>query len=1239
MSNTIKSYDELLLELQELKKENESLKILYKENIPLRQKSEELLNRRDKASHVSTIETDNQKLIHELQVHQIELAMQNEELLIANNKAEFVSEKYTELYDFAPIGYFTLSKDGDIIELNHSGAKMLGKDFYRLKKSRFGFFVYKDTKPIFNAFLEKVFISKIKESCELILISYSSSPKYIYLTGIVSENSEQCLVSATDITERKQIEEALKESNSKLETAMDFAKMAWWEMEIVTGNVVFDKRKTDMLGYSKDSFKHYKDFTDLVHPDDYDRTMYAMQGHLDGLLDKYEVDYRIKTKSGEYKWFYDLGYILKEETNGKPIKLIGLVIDITARKLAEESLKESEEKYRKDLIFLNSIIESPIDIIIFSIDRNYCYTKFTEFHKKTMKNIWGIDIHIGLNMLDIIKDPEDKQKAKNNFDKVLEGEYFVLNEEYGDKALYRTFYDDYYAPIRNFDGNIVGVSVFVVDVTDRKRAEGSLSVSEEKYRILSENTSDGVSLFEENKVKYVSKGYLTMFGYDRNEIENISFDEIFSFIHPEDSKHILAVIETAHSQLKKSFQYSYRVKSKKGGNIWVEDSVNVEYDSFGNHLRSIIHSRNITDRKLAEEALLLAKEKAELNEAKVKEQARLLEIIFAHSLESIVLLDKDYNFIKVSETYAKACQKVISEFNGKNHFELYPSNLKEEFDECKKNKSIFKKLNRPFEFPDHPEFGVTHWNLELVPIIENNHIEMFLFTLKDVTEIFRFQQVLKESEEKYRLLFETINEGVALNEMIFDENDEMIDYRILEVNKAFYSTADYSSKQVINNVATKLYGMSSDFIKSFWKNHKEKYNTVYSEILSPLNNKWFYISTSPFKSNTFVTVFFDITERKLAEEKLKESEERLKEIFDNSLDNIFVIDVIQNNKFKVKTINNALEKMSNRSKNEIEGKFIDEIFPENIYKLMYNNYKNCIDKGEIYNYEEITLINNEENYYSTNLVPIFNEGGKVCRIIGISRNITDRKLAEIEIQMQNVALAELNASKDKFFSIIAHDLKSPFNGFLGLTKMMAENVSDFSLKELQDISKSMQTSASNLYNLLENLLEWSRMQRRQTQFNPKLYNLYSILKNNIAVVSEFAKQKEIELNTNVPEGFQITADEQMLNTVLRNLISNSIKFTSRGGKVEIGAMIQPYEGFKPSEGSIVIYVKDNGIGMSADTISKLFKLDLNVSRPGTNNEKGTGLGLILCKDFIEKHGGKIWVESEVGKGSTFYFTL
>lgn len=241
-------------------------------------------------------------------------------------------------------------------------------------------------------------------------------------------------------------------------------------------------------------------------------------------------------------------------------------------------------------------------------------------------------------------------------------------------------------------------------------------------------------------------------------------------------------------------------------------------------------------------------------------------------------------------------------------------------------------------------------------------------------------------------------------------------------------------------------------------------------------------------------------------------------------------------------------------------------------------------------------------------------------------------LSLIKVQHKEKVISELNTSKDKLFSIIAHDLRAPFNGFIGLTKIMSENIDRFSKEEIQEISQSMKNSAINLFELLDNLLVWSKMQRGLISFSLEPQNLNQIAANSLNVQAEQAKQKEIAVCNLIPNNIQVLCDANLISSVFRNLLSNAIKFTHRGGKVELG--VKAIE-----EDMVVCYVKDCGIGMSKDLVSKLFSINEKTSRQGTEEEPSSGLGLLLCKEFVEKHDGRIWVESEVGKGSTFYFTL
>jgi signal transduction histidine kinase/ligand-binding sensor domain-containing protein len=240
-------------------------------------------------------------------------------------------------------------------------------------------------------------------------------------------------------------------------------------------------------------------------------------------------------------------------------------------------------------------------------------------------------------------------------------------------------------------------------------------------------------------------------------------------------------------------------------------------------------------------------------------------------------------------------------------------------------------------------------------------------------------------------------------------------------------------------------------------------------------------------------------------------------------------------------------------------------------------------------------------------------------------------LLEKTVAMKTSELNELNASKDKFFSIIAHDLKNPFNAIIGFSEMLKDEIASGELNKSGEYAGMIYDSATKTYRLLENLLEWANSQRGKISFNPMTINLSEIFREDFRILNEMARRKDIELINHFADDLTIVADKNMIKTLLRNLISNAIKFTYKNGKVEVWAA----SGNKQLE----ISISDSGIGMTKETISKLFRIDSNLSTNGTENEKGTGLGLILCKEFVEKHRGKIWVESVPGKGSIFRVTL
>jgi len=296
------------------------------------------------------------------------------------------------------------------------------------------------------------------------------------------------------------------------------------------------------------------------------------------------------------------------------------------------------------------------------------------------------------------------------------------------------------------------------------------------------------------------------------------------------------------------------------------------------------------------------------------------------------------------------------------------------------------------------------------------------------------------------------------------------------------------------------------------------------------------------------------------------------------------------------------------------------------------------DKKPI-NYESLnTTKSGKKVWAQTTLTPITDTKGKIKMLVAIDTDITQLKQAEEEIEKQRDELQIANATKDKFFSIIAHDLRGPFSNFVSLIRIIIESFDQFEKEQLKNYIREIQNSAQSTYNLLENLLDWSRSQKGDIKFNPVKVDVNQVIIENIELLHNIAEKKKITIKYEPVNDVFALVDQEMLKTVIRNLISNAIKFTYQEGEIEVNV----------GEGRIyhLISVKDNGMGIKKDDLNKLFRIDIHHTTTGTKKEKGTGLGLILCKEFVERNGGKIWVESEVGNlqdgksgGTKFEFTI
>jgi len=374
-------------------------------------------------------------------------------------------------------------------------------------------------------------------------------------------------------------------------------------------------------------------------------------------------------------------------------------------------------------------------------------------------------------------------------------------------------------------------------------------------------------------------------------------------------------------------------------------------------------------------------------------------------------------------------------------------------------------------------------------------------------------------------------------------------------------------------------------------------------------------------------------------ELIKKQVEAQKQIYklstavEQSANTIVITDV----KGDIEYVNPKFTELTGYTADEVIGKnprvLKSGIHPKKFYKQMWQT----ITAGNTWKGEFCNKAKNGKRYWEqVTITPVKDESNNIINYLGIKEDITERKKVEQALKENEASLKESNKTKDKFFSIIAHDLRAPFNSMLGFAEILNDEFDDFSTEDQKNFIRIIYDNLQNTLKLLDNLLYWSRSQKGTIAYKPEQLNLFLEIKETNELLNQSIKNKSIKFTNKIPLDIFVNADKDMLATIIRNLLSNAIKYTNRFGEITIKTISLPDENQNQFVG---ISVSDTGVGIPKDMQHSLFDITDNTSTLGTENEKGTGLGLILCKEFVEKHGGKIWVESEVGKGSSFLFTI
>lgn len=562
------------------------------EEAVLRQKAEELLRNRPVQAEFSTEHTDLKKLIHELEVHKIELQMQNEELLQSRLNAEIKAEKFIDLYDFAPTAYFTLSKAGDILEINLSGARVLGKDRKHLLNAHFLFFVSDDTKLLFSDFFDAIFIEKWPHNCEIIILDSDRRLVNVHLIGQLDESGERCMISAVDITERKQAELALRNSEQFLKQTQLIAMLGTYTLDITTGHWVSSEILDQIFGISPDYEKTVESWAGVIHPDWQSKmTQYFME-EVVGQRGQFDKEYKIiRQNDRAERWVHGLGRLEFNERH-EPVKMIGTIQDITISKQLE-----LERNF-----LLASVENVPNRVVVKDLNLKVVAANKTWIASKGADSIADV---IGKTDAEVFGVPADSEPIRTYIEQdrsvlnLLPGE-FIESElpvklTSGEDSI--SFVKRY--PIFDDKGTLFCIGAIATDITEQKKAEVALKESEALFRLLTENSTDMIVRQDlAGKLLYVSPACRFMFGYEPNEM--IGHD-IFEFAHPDDAPQIKENLAfTAEEGVPTTTVF--RIRCKNGTYRWNETISHAVFDKeVAGVLELHASARDITERKKMEE--------------------------------------------------------------------------------------------------------------------------------------------------------------------------------------------------------------------------------------------------------------------------------------------------------------------------------------------------------------------------------------------------------------------------------------------------------------------------------------------------------------------------------------------------------------------------------------------------------------------------------------------------------------
>ncbi|WP_052812719.1 PAS domain S-box protein [Desulfonatronum thioautotrophicum] len=939
-----------------------------------------------------------------------------------------------------------------------------------------------------------------------------------------------------------------------------------------------------------------------IHSDDHPIVQNAIDRAQRG--EPIDVHYRIRTKSGEWRWLHDKALPAKAP-DGQTV-FSGVAVDVTERKLAEDNLQQLSREYET---ILNT---TPSSIFLIGVEAGDRLV-FERLNKRE-EELTGLCTETvrGKTPVEVLG-PEAGLTVERNYRRCLEQKQIITYEETlslpGGERTWLTQLTPLLA-----GGKVIKIVGSGLDISERKLAEEALRKSEVRFRTLIQSLPsiavqgygpDGTTL-------YWNQASERIYGY--SEEEALGRNLLDLIIPPEMQDVVKEAIATMTASKEPIPAEELWLMRKDGSRVPVHSS-HVVLPSTGQAPVLFCIDYDLTERKQAEVELRRARDIVE----------NIQVGLFVYHQED---MDDDRSLRMV---YANPVTEImtgldVAEIIGRTLDENYPS---------LRQAGIPRMLADVVRTGSVLTFEDVHYGDKR---IRPSHFSVKAFALPGNHVGVSFENITrrKQAEEDLRKVSELLLTtsrmakvgGWGKNLLTGEDEWSEVTREIHEVGPDFVpgmhnSLAFYKegpSRDTIIEAVTRLTETG------------EPYDVEVEFITAKGNELWIRtMGRAEFQDGRCVRIFGtfqDITDHRRMEDEFRKQNALIVSLLDNIPDIIFIKDI--HGTFL--GCNAEFARQVGREKDNIIGKTDYCLHTREEADFFRENDRRIFELGSPRQNEEwISYPDGRKVLLDTLKAPYRDPDGAMLGIIGVCRDITDRKQAEEEIKAINAQLQKANAEKDTLFTVIAHDLKSPLSGLLASTELLAHQPDSFSEKELRLLSTALHISARNTFELLEDLLQWARMSQGGMDFAPTATSLAVLVNQSLSTAQDLAKNKDIAIRRDIPPRLTVLADQPMIKTVIRNILFNSIKFTQRGGEIVITA--------SQSEQQVIVAVQDNGIGMSEQALSSLFSLEKEKRPLGTEGENGTGLGLMLCKQFIEQHGGHIWVQSEPGKGTTVFFTL